>query len=87
MGTYHVRIRHLQSIELARRPERRYFVQTQRLGAKAVNQVAEALPSHHLNKGIGHEIGVVGVDVAGLDVCQGVGKLDRGRVWKAGARC
>ena len=55
----------------------------QDLGTEAIYEVPEALPHHHLDEWIRHEIAVGGLDVAGLDVRKWVRKLARRRIREA----
>jgi hypothetical protein len=66
---YHVRVRHIKTIELSRCPNGRDFIET--------------LPGHHLNEWVGHEISVISVDVSGLDVGQRMRKLNSWGIWKS----
>lgn len=51
-------------------------------GTETVDQIAESLPGHHFDKRVRHEVDVLGIDVAILNVGQRVWELDRGSVRK-----
>ena len=70
----------LLSKQLPRSPEGRQGVETERLDAELVDEVAEALPDDHLHQRIAHEVGVAHVDVGPFDGRQRVGKFGGGRL-------
>lgn len=61
---------------------RRDLFEAQGLLSKPVDKVTQPLPGHHLNQRVAHEIGVLGVYIACLDVGQRMRKLCGWGVWE-----
>jgi hypothetical protein len=64
----HVRIRYFEPVQLPGRPYFADLFEMQDLGAETVDQIAKTLPHHNLDKRVGHEVAVGGLDVGGFDV-------------------
>ena len=73
-----VGVRHLETGDGARGPHHRHGLEPEGLFAKLVDQIAQALPRHHLDQHVGEEVGHAGFDVGRLDVGQRVREGCRG---------
>lgn len=68
VNTNHVCVGDFQTEQLPRCPERAHFIQMQCLASETIDQVAQTLPCHHLDEGVTHEISILGIDIAILDI-------------------
>ena len=79
-------MRYFQSFHHSRTRNQANGVQIEHVLAESVDQVAQSLPSKHLDENVRHEIGDGGVCIGGLDVRKRMRKLLSRRPWHTAKR-